>query len=205
MWMDFQCTLALVDELAAIHYPICSCEEIKWPWNWVLNVAEVTPLWAVVGAAFPSHLYIWTFMDVTHNHLCGDFERAGQMLFPLGELCWCMALFWYCPFATAGGWRQIIRKFSTCSAIIGLLAAIPANISVFTNFISSFISSHSCRILLFLPFCWFCALVFSSGLWAVFLCWIAGKLKKLVRSCESEPTNKIPSFIVILHFLLSYL
>lgn len=65
------------------------------------------------------------------------------------------------------GWRWIIRKFSTCSASSGLLAAVPANITVFTNFISPFISSHSHRILLFLSFCWFCALVSILGLWAV--------------------------------------
>lgn len=79
---------------------------------------------------------IWTFMDVTHNHLCIDFERAGQMSFPLGELFWFMAFFWYHPVANAWGWRQIIRKFSTCSAITGLLEAVPANSTVFTNFFS---------------------------------------------------------------------
>lgn len=75
--------------------------------------------------------------------------------------------FWYHSVATAWGWRWIIRKFSTCSASSGLLAAIPANITVFTNFISPFISSHSHRILLFLSFCWFCAVVSILGLWAV--------------------------------------
>lgn len=203
--MGFQCISTLVEELAAIHYPICSCEESKWPRNWVLNVAEVAPLWRVVGSAFPSHQW---HMDIhgcdSQPSMCRFWEgwsnviSSGWAVLVYGIVlvpssCCCMRM------------KINNQNILHCSAITGLLAAIPANITVFTNFISTFISSHSCRILLFLPFCWFCALVSTLGLWVVFLWWISGKLKKLIRSHECEPSNKIPSFVVIPHFLLSYL
>lgn len=198
--MDFQCTSILVAELAAIHYPsalVKSWNDHETEFWMLLKWLLSEKLWELL---FLPTCDVWTFMDVTHNYV-----RILRGLVKCHFLWVNCADVWHCSGSTAWGWRWIIRKFSICSAIIGLLAAIPANIAVFTNFILPFISSQSCRILLFLPFCWFCALFSISGLWAVFLCWIAGKLKKLIRSHESEPTNKILSFVVIPRFGLSYL